>query len=148
VVSDRAGGRGNQDLSRVADFQRGAFGPALPAAGGVRSGRLLGTVGRGIPREAAAILRDVSGEPAGYALGTVPWLAAGGGNAARDYVRVRLRFDAEEEAIQFALSFGGDVEAVEPHELRAKVLAGALPPCSAIRAGESSHFLTISKGHR
>jgi predicted DNA-binding transcriptional regulator YafY len=41
-------------------------------------------------------------------------------------VRVRLRFDAEEEAIQFALSFGGDVEAVEPHELRAKVLAGAL----------------------
>jgi predicted DNA-binding transcriptional regulator YafY len=43
-----------------------------------------------------------------------------------DRVRVRLRFDAEEEAIQFALSFGGDVEALEPHELRAKVLAGAL----------------------
>jgi predicted DNA-binding transcriptional regulator YafY len=43
-----------------------------------------------------------------------------------NHVRVRLRFDAEEEAIQFALSFGGDVEAVEPHELRAKVLAGAL----------------------
>src|SRR5580693_1143624 len=43
-----------------------------------------------------------------------------------DRVRVRLRFDVEEEAIQFALSFGGDVEAVEPPELRAKVLAGAL----------------------
>jgi predicted DNA-binding transcriptional regulator YafY len=43
-----------------------------------------------------------------------------------DRVRVRLRFDAEEEAIQFALSFGGDVEALEPRELRAKVLAGAL----------------------
>lgn len=43
-----------------------------------------------------------------------------------DRVRVRLRFDVEEEALQFALSFGGDVEAVEPHELRAKVLAGAL----------------------
>jgi predicted DNA-binding transcriptional regulator YafY len=43
-----------------------------------------------------------------------------------NYVRIRLRFDAEEEAIQFALSFGGEIEAVEPHELRAKVLAGAL----------------------
>jgi len=40
-------------------------------------------------------------------------------------VRVRLRFDAEEEAIQFALSFGGRIEVVEPVELRAKVLAGA-----------------------
>ena len=43
-----------------------------------------------------------------------------------DRVRVRVRLDVEEEAIQFALSFGGDVEAVEPPELRAKVLAGAL----------------------
>jgi|SRR5581483_9331976 len=42
-----------------------------------------------------------------------------------DRVRVRLRFDAEEEALQFALSFGGAVEAIEPGELRAKVLAGA-----------------------
>jgi predicted DNA-binding transcriptional regulator YafY len=39
---------------------------------------------------------------------------------------LRLRFDVEEEAVQFALSFGGDVEVIEPHELRAKVLAGAL----------------------
>ena len=38
----------------------------------------------------------------------------------------RLRFDAEAETIQFALSFGGDVEVVEPHELLAKVLAGTL----------------------
>jgi predicted DNA-binding transcriptional regulator YafY len=43
-----------------------------------------------------------------------------------DHLRVRLRFDVEEEAIQFALSFSGDVEAVDPPELRAKVLAGAL----------------------
>lgn len=43
-----------------------------------------------------------------------------------DRIRVRLRFDIEEEAIQFALSFGGDIEAVEPHELRAKALAAAL----------------------
>jgi predicted DNA-binding transcriptional regulator YafY len=50
-----------------------------------------------------------------------------------DYVRVRLRFDVEEEAIQFALSFGGDVEALEPHELRAKVLAGALAAAQRYR---------------
>jgi predicted DNA-binding transcriptional regulator YafY len=42
-----------------------------------------------------------------------------------DRVRVRLRFDSEEEAVQFALSFGGDLEAIEPPDLRAKVLAGA-----------------------
>lgn len=43
-----------------------------------------------------------------------------------DSIRIRLRFDAEVEAVQFALSFGGDIEVVEPDELRAKVLAGAL----------------------
>jgi predicted DNA-binding transcriptional regulator YafY len=40
-------------------------------------------------------------------------------------IRIRLRFDIEEEAVQFALSFGGRIEAIEPKELRAKVLAGA-----------------------
>ena len=43
-----------------------------------------------------------------------------------DRVRLRLRFDVEQEAVQFALSFGGDVEVLEPRELRTKVLAGAL----------------------
>ena len=43
-----------------------------------------------------------------------------------DRVRLRLRFDVEQEAVQFALSFGGDVEVIEPRELRTKVLAGAL----------------------
>jgi predicted DNA-binding transcriptional regulator YafY len=43
-----------------------------------------------------------------------------------DQVRVRVRFDVEEEAVQFALSFGGEIQAIEPRELRAKVLAGAL----------------------
>ena len=43
-----------------------------------------------------------------------------------DSIRLRLRFDAAEEAVQFALSFGGDIEVVEPDELRARVLAGAL----------------------
>jgi predicted DNA-binding transcriptional regulator YafY len=42
-----------------------------------------------------------------------------------DRVRIRLRFDAEEEALQFALSFGGDVEVIEPIELRGKVLEAA-----------------------
>lgn len=42
-----------------------------------------------------------------------------------DRVRIRLRFDIEEEAVQFALSFGGGVEPVEPADLIAKVLAGA-----------------------
>ena len=40
-------------------------------------------------------------------------------------VRIRLRFDAEHEAIQFALSFGGQIEAIDPPELRTKILAGA-----------------------
>ena len=40
-------------------------------------------------------------------------------------VRVRLRFDAEEEAVQFALSFGADLEVVEPDELRRRVIAAA-----------------------
>jgi predicted DNA-binding transcriptional regulator YafY len=43
-----------------------------------------------------------------------------------DGVRLRLRFDAEEEALQFALSFGGDIEVIEPRELRAEVRAAAL----------------------
>ncbi len=46
--------------------------------------------------------------------------AAGG-----ESMRIRLRFDAEEEAIQFALSFGGQIEVLEPPDLRVKVLAGA-----------------------
>jgi predicted DNA-binding transcriptional regulator YafY len=40
-------------------------------------------------------------------------------------IRVRLRFDVEEEAVQFALSFGGDIEVVEPAALRERVLVGA-----------------------
>jgi predicted DNA-binding transcriptional regulator YafY len=40
-------------------------------------------------------------------------------------IRVKVRFDIEDEAVQFALSFGGDVDVVEPAELRRKVLAGA-----------------------
>jgi predicted DNA-binding transcriptional regulator YafY len=43
-----------------------------------------------------------------------------------DRVRLRLRFDIEEEAVQFALGFAGDIEVVEPPELKAKVFAGAL----------------------
>jgi predicted DNA-binding transcriptional regulator YafY len=41
-------------------------------------------------------------------------------------VRVRVRFDAEVEALQFALSFGADVEVVEPVALRAQVRDAAM----------------------
>jgi predicted DNA-binding transcriptional regulator YafY len=40
-------------------------------------------------------------------------------------VRVRIRFDVEEEAVQFALGLGGRVDVVEPAALRELVLAGA-----------------------
>ncbi len=46
-------------------------------------------------------------------------------SAEGEAVRVRMRFDTEEEALQFALSFGGQIEAIEPAELRAKVVAAA-----------------------
>jgi len=42
-----------------------------------------------------------------------------------DYIRLRLRFDVEEEALQFALGFGPAVEALEPPELRHKVRGAA-----------------------
>src|SRR5690242_11466596 len=42
-----------------------------------------------------------------------------------EFIRVRLRFDVEEEAVQFALSFGGAVEVIEPEILHEKVLDGA-----------------------
>jgi predicted DNA-binding transcriptional regulator YafY len=38
---------------------------------------------------------------------------------------IRVRFDAEEEGLQFALSFGGELEVIEPTELRNKVLEAA-----------------------
>lgn len=44
---------------------------------------------------------------------------------ADDRVRIRIRFDIEEEARQFALSFAGAIEVVEPADLRAAVLSAA-----------------------
>jgi predicted DNA-binding transcriptional regulator YafY len=41
-------------------------------------------------------------------------------------VRIQLRFDAEAEALQFALSFGPDLKVLEPVELRDKACAAAL----------------------
>lgn len=45
------------------------------SAGGVRRGELLAAIGRRISREAAALLRHVSGRAGGDALGTLPGLA-------------------------------------------------------------------------
>ncbi len=42
-----------------------------------------------------------------------------------DRVLIRLRFDAEEEAQQFASSFGPEIEVVEPPALRTAVIAAA-----------------------
>jgi predicted DNA-binding transcriptional regulator YafY len=47
-------------------------------------------------------------------------------SAEGDFVRVRLRFDAEEEALQFALSLGPGIEVIDPSGLREKLLASAL----------------------
>jgi predicted DNA-binding transcriptional regulator YafY len=44
---------------------------------------------------------------------------------AGERVRVTLRFDADFEAVQFALGLGPDVEVVEPAELRERVRAAA-----------------------
>ena len=42
-----------------------------------------------------------------------------------DRVRVKVRFDAEHEAVMFALSFGTSVELVDPPHLRERVAAEA-----------------------
>src|SRR3954447_3054975 len=42
-----------------------------------------------------------------------------------DRVRIRMRFDVEEEAVQFALALGTGVEVLEPTELRSAVAAVA-----------------------
>ena len=43
-----------------------------------------------------------------------------------DRIRIRVRFDIEEEALQFALGFGANVAVLQPPELREKVFAAAL----------------------
>jgi predicted DNA-binding transcriptional regulator YafY len=52
-------------------------------------------------------------------------------------VRVRLRFDIEAEALQFALSFGADLQVVEPVELRARVRDAALALVAAYNRTEA-----------
>jgi predicted DNA-binding transcriptional regulator YafY len=42
-----------------------------------------------------------------------------------DGVHIRVRFDADEEALQFALSFGDAIEVLEPAELRSKIIEAA-----------------------
>ena len=54
-------------------------------------------------------------------------------------VRVRLRFDIEEEARQFALSFGGAVEVVEPADLRVAVVEGAREILARYGTGASDY---------
>lgn len=52
--------------------------------------------------------------------------------------RVSMRFDAPEEARQFALSFGASIEVLEPQELRDHVIASAHAVVAAYAAGSAS----------
>jgi len=47
------------------------------------------------------------------------------GPDAEGWMTLSMRFDVEEEACQFALSFGGDAEVLAPESLREKVVAAA-----------------------
>jgi predicted DNA-binding transcriptional regulator YafY len=58
-----------------------------------------------------------------------------------DRVRVRMRFDAEEEALQYALALGAAVEVIDPVALRARVLAAAE---SLVRRYAPSENVTLS----
>jgi predicted DNA-binding transcriptional regulator YafY len=42
-----------------------------------------------------------------------------------DRYRIKLRFDGDEDVMQFALAYGGAVELVEPAVLRERILAVA-----------------------
>ena len=53
-----------------------------------------------------------------------------------DRIAVRVRFDAEEEAVQFALSYGADLEVVEPAALREQVASAAVAIAGIYRARE------------
>ena len=52
-------------------------------------------------------------------------------------IRVRVRFDSEDEALQFTLSFGGEAEVVEPIQLRIKVREAALNIIRLYDGGEA-----------
>jgi predicted DNA-binding transcriptional regulator YafY len=67
-----------------------------------------------------------------------------------DLRRIRIRFDAEEEALQFALSLGADVEIVEPTPLRAKVREAALGLVGLYRksSGRAAHRTAPSRRTR
>jgi predicted DNA-binding transcriptional regulator YafY len=61
----------------------------------------------------------------------MPWIRYRGWrlqdeSAEGDRVRIRVRFDVEDEALMFALSFGPALEVLEPVALREKVIAAAI----------------------
>ena len=60
----------------------------------------------------------------------LPWVRHRGNRVEQEWddgehVRVRMRFDADHEALHFALALGATVEVVEPAELRERVLGVA-----------------------
>jgi predicted DNA-binding transcriptional regulator YafY len=60
-----------------------------------------------------------------------------------DLVRVRLRFDAAEEALQCALGLGDSVEVLDPPELRERVLAAAESVVRMYQAGTRAANTTV-----
>jgi len=75
----------------------------------------------GLPKYFVTVLADAV---------AMPWIRYRGWRVqseepAGERVRVTLRFDADFEALQFALSLGAHVEVVEPEELRDRMLAAA-----------------------
>jgi len=57
-------------------------------------------------------------------------------------VRLRLRFDAEEEALQFALSFGDSLEVVEPDDLRTATAQAAAAVAARYRTTSAARAAT------
>jgi len=62
---------------------------------------------------------------------------------AGDRFRVSLRFDAQEEARQFALGFGPELEVVEPQELRDYVVATAQAVLAAYATAAAAPHLAV-----
>jgi predicted DNA-binding transcriptional regulator YafY len=60
-----------------------------------------------------------------------------------DRIRVRLRFDAEDEALQFALSFGPALDVLDPPALRDSTARAAAATAAKYGAGsEAAHAAT------
>ena len=79
----------------------------------------------GLPRFYAKIRISPAVEPWMSYMGRASRVENSGPPGADGWRTLDMRFDSEEEACQFALSFGCDAEVLDPESLRSKVVAGA-----------------------